>query len=351
MFYLAGSRFAVVAKASKEDWEMLIEEIHERFRQPFSCCGVEVSLSVPMCMISYPECACRLEDVVDMIGYSLAQAKTAGDEVVIYPGEDILKDGRREQEIIQIMKQALREKKFEVYYQPIYSVKEKRYVSAEALVRLQHWKMGFISPEEFIPLAEKNGLILEIGEFVFREVCRFMTEKKIWEYGIEYIDVNLSAVQCMQEKIHENLIQIMDEYQLEYHYINLEITETAAVMSSETLWSNMEHLMKHGVHFSLDDYGTGFSNTAHIIKYPFHTIKLDKSMVWSAMDNPKAMCALKHTIFMIKDMNMELIAEGVENSLQAEKLAEMGCDFFQGYYYSKPVCGREFIENISGITS
>ncbi|MBP3460096.1 MAG: EAL domain-containing protein [Lachnospiraceae bacterium] len=225
VFYLSGSCFVVMAKASKEEWERLMGKIHERFRCSFSCKDVEVSLSVPMCMISYPDSAGRLEDVVDMIGYSLVQARTAGDEVVIYPGEDILKDGRREQEILQIMKQALREKKFEVYYQPIYSVMEKRFVSAEALVRLKHWEMGFISPEEFIPLAEKNGLILEIGEFVFREVCRFMSEKKIWEYGIEYIDVNLSAVQCMQERLHESLLRIMDEYHLEYHYINLEITE------------------------------------------------------------------------------------------------------------------------------
>jgi EAL domain-containing protein (putative c-di-GMP-specific phosphodiesterase class I) len=108
----------------------------------------------------------------------------------------------------------------------------------------------------------------------------------------------------------------------------------------------MQKLKEKGIHFAMDDYGTGFSNTASIIKYPFHTIKLDKSMLWSAMDNEKAMCALKHTSSMIKDMKMELLAEGVETLEQAELLEKMGCDLFQGYYYAKPLCERDFLEKI-----
>jgi EAL domain-containing protein (putative c-di-GMP-specific phosphodiesterase class I)/GGDEF domain-containing protein len=347
VFYLSGARFVIVGRIQKEQWELMIDEIHNRFRRPFIVNGVEVTLSVPMCMLSYPDNISRLEDVSNLMAYALSQAKAAGNEVVIYPGEDALQEGRREQQILQIMKQALREKTFEVYYQPIFSVQKQRFASAEALVRLRDKELGFISPEEFIPLAEKNGLILEIGEFVFREVCQFMTKEKIWEKGIEVIDVNLSAVQCMQEKLSDELLEIMDEYHLKYHYINLEITETAAIMSSETLWGNMERLIEKGIEFSMDDYGTGYSNTAHIIKYPFRTIKLDKSMVWSAMEDSKAMCALRHTISMIKDMQMDLIAEGVETKEQARQLTEMGCDFFQGYYYSKPVCAEEFLEKLN----
>lgn len=346
VFYLSGTRFAICGRIQHSQWELMIDEIQNRFRRPFRANGVAVSLSVPMCMLSYPDNVGNLAEVGNLIGYALTQAKAAGDTTVIYPGEDALQAGRREQQILQIMKQALREKTFEVYYQPIFSVKKQKFTSAEALIRLKHWELGFISPEEFIPLAEQNGLILDIGELVFREVCRFMTTEKIWEKGIETIDVNLSAVQCMQEKMYERLIDIMDEYELKYRYINLEITETAAIFSSDTLWNNMERLREKGVEFSLDDYGTGYASTSNIVQYPFHTIKLDKSMVWSAMDNPKAMCALQHTIAMIKDMQMDSIAEGVETLEQAEKLAAMGCDFFQGYYYSKPVCAEEFLEKL-----
>lgn len=257
-------------------------------------------------------------------------------------GDQLLEKGRREGEIVHILREALRFGRFEVYYQPIYSVQKKRYCSAEALIRLQDDQLGYISPEEFVPIAEQHGMIIEMGAFVFREVCRFITENRLWERGIEYIDVNLSVVQCMQENLHEQLIAIMDEFHLPYHCINLEITETAAVISSDSLHNNMTRLMEKGVHFSLDDYGTGFSNTASIVKYPFHTIKLDKSMLWSSMDSEKAMCALEHMIMMIKSMQMELVCEGVETQSQATMLEHMGCDYFQGYFFSKPVNAEAF---------
>jgi EAL domain-containing protein (putative c-di-GMP-specific phosphodiesterase class I) len=264
--------------------------------------------------------------------------------MTVIDGARVLKKDRREGEILHILKAAVRNGSFEVYYQPIYSVKKKCYSSAEALIRLKDDQMGYISPEEFVPIAERHGLIIEMGAFVFREVCRFFSQERLWERGIEYIDVNLSVVQCMQENLHEQLVAVMDEYELPYHCINLEITETAAVLSTESLRNNMNRLMEKGVNFSLDDYGTGFSNTASIIEYPFHTIKLDKSMLWSAADSEKAMSALEHMIAMIKSMHMELICEGVETYDQATMLENMGCDYFQGYYFSKPVNSEAFLE-------
>ncbi len=165
--------------------------------------------------------------------------------------------------------------------------------------------------------------------------------------GIEYVDVNLSVVQCMQSTLYMQLLDIMKRFELPYHCISLEITETAAVLSQETLIENMDKLREYGINFSLDDYGTGFANTAAVVKYPFHAVKLDKSMVWSAMEDAKALSALKYSIAMLKEMGMELIAEGVEELEQAQLLEEMGCDFFQGYYYSKPVCGAEFLEKLA----
>ena len=347
LFKLSDIKFALLSDNKQLDWDKIIKMIVERFSKSFGIDGVQASLSGAMCFLSYPDKLTCAENIPDMIEYSLEKAETLGDESVIYADESILEEGRRENKIVQIMRKALRNKTFEVYYQPIFSVEKGYYTSAEALIRLNDEELGFISPDEFIPLAEKNGMILEIGEFVLREVCKFMSTEKLWKKGIEYIDVNLSVVQCMQERLYERLIEIMDEYNLEYKYINLEITETAAIMSSETLQSNMEKLTEKGIKFSLDDYGTGFSNTSSLIKYTFHTIKIDKSMVWAAMEDTKAMFALEYTIGMVKAMNMELVAEGVENQEQADKLTELGCDFFQGYFYSRPVCKDDFYMKIS----
>lgn len=346
VFYIEQNRFVILADGAGQNWDIFAQVLKKRFNQPFTVENMNFNLDVALSVLPNKEHQgiTQADDVIRMLECSLQDAEESGTDVVMIDGARVLEKGRREGAVLHIIKEALRNGRFEVFYQPIYNVKKKCYSSAEALIRLKDESMGYISPEEFIPIAEQHGLIIEIGAYVFREVCRFITEERLWERGIEYIDVNLSVVQCMQENLHEQLIAIMDEYHLPYHCINLEITETAAVLSTEALRNNMTCLMEKGVNFSLDDYGTGFSNTASIVEYPFHTIKLDKSMLWSSTDSEKAMCALEYMIAMIKSMQMELICEGVETVEQANMLERMGCDYFQGYYYSKPVGGEAFLD-------
>lgn len=346
VFYVEQNRFMILAEGNDAHWDIFRDVLQRRFQRPFTFEGTDFSLDLALTLLPNKEHQgiAEAEDILRMLECALQEAEDSSVGMTVIEGDQLLEKGRREGDILHILREALRFQRFEVYYQPIYSVKKKRYCSAEALIRLRDSKMGYISPEEFVPIAERHGLIVEMGTFVFREVCRFIAEKRLWELGIEYVDVNLSVVQCMQEDLHERLIAIMDEFRLPYHCINLEITETAAVWSSENLRNNMMRLMEKGVKFSLDDYGTGFSNTASIVEYPFHTIKLDKSMLWSSTDSEKAMCALEHMIGMIKSMHMELICEGVETQSQATMLEHMGCDYFQGYYFSKPVNAESFLE-------
>ncbi len=348
-FFVDHNRFMILAEGAGTHWDTYREVLKKRFAKPFTFENVDFSLDLTMTVLPNAEHKgiADAEDVLRVMEQSLKEADKSGSEMAVADGARLLEKGRRESEILHILKEALRLNRFEVYYQPIYNVPRRMYSSAEALIRLNDDQMGYISPEEFVPIAERHGLIIEMGEFVFREVCRFIAEERLWEKGIEYIDVNLSTVQCMHERLHEELIAIMDEYGLPYHCINLEITETAAVLSSEALRNNMARLMEKGVNFSLDDYGTGFANTATIVDYPFHTIKLDKSMLWSAADSEKAMWALEYMIAMIKAMHMEIICEGVETLEQAQMLERMGCDFFQGYYYSRPVPAADFLRALS----
>ena len=346
VFYIEQNRFMILVDGSEAHWDMFREVLQRRFQRPFTFENTDFSLDLALTLLPNKEHQgiSEADDIIRMLECSLQEAEESGTDMIVIEGEQLLEKGRRENEILHILREALRYQRFEVYYQPIYSVQKKRYCSAEALIRLRDDRMGYISPEEFVPIAERHGLIIEMGTFVFREVCSFIAKRRLWERGIEYVDVNLSVVQCMQEDLHERLIRIMDEFRLPYHCINLEITEIAAVLSSENLRNNMTRLMEKGVNFSLDDYGTGFSNTVSIIEYPFHTIKLDKSMLWSSADSEKAMCALEHMIAMIKSMHMELVCEGVETQSQATMLEHMGCDYFQGYYFSKPVNAEAFLD-------
>lgn len=221
--------------------------------------------------------------------------------------------------------------------------RKKKDIDSSLLIRLKDQSMGYISPEEFIPIAEKSGMIMQIGEFVFETVCRFIQEKQLTDYGLQYIEINLSVVQCMQENLAERLTEIMKKYHVAPAQINLEITETAAA-HSDMLENNIKILHKQGIEFSLDDYGSGYSNTDYLFRFPFRIVKIDKTILWEAFKNEKAMIALRNTIRMIKELGLEIVVEGVENQEYVDYLTEQHCDYLQGYFYSKPIPDRDFLE-------
>ena len=242
------------------------------------------------------------------------------------------------------IKNSLKQDLLSVYYQPIYSCEKQRITGAEALVRMKDEKGNFISPEDFIPVAEKNGCIYRIGEFVFDSVCRTMKKIEPEYYGIEKIDVNLSVMQCMQRNMAESLLSIAQSYKVDLKHINFEITETAAADYPEVLKQNMLKFDEAGIELSLDDYGSGYANMNYMISLPFKMIKIDKGIVWAAFSSARVMKALRATITMIKSLGMTVLAEGVETEEQKIWLEENGCDFLQGYYFSRPIPQDEYVE-------
>ena len=344
LYRVSGSRIYIFIPDDDKIQNHIIDNVHKVFEESILMGDFRISLTEHIAIFKYPNDATEIADVEDLIRSTLRAIYDEVPGFVVHVEQTVLAKKSRELQILQVMKKAVRRGDFYVVYQPIYSFEQNRFTTAEALVRLENEELGEVSPEEFIPIAEQNGMILQIGEFVFETVCRFVLHYKIWEKGIEYIHVNLSVIQCMQEKLAEQLFRIMDLYNLDYRYINLEVTESAAIASSDVLMDNMNQLIERNMNFSLDDFGTGFSNTATLIKYPFHTIKLDKGMVWEAMHNKKAEIILKNTIEMVKMLNMEIVAEGAETPEQIEKLREMGVDFVQGFYYSKPISRDSFLE-------
>ena len=250
--------------------------------------------------------------------------------------------------IERLIDKALHNKSFKVYYQPIWSRETGRINSAEALCRLIDDEYGMISPDEFIPIAEHNGTILNIGQFVFEEVCRFYSEGHLQSLGIDYVEVNLSVVQCMSKNLKELFDGILKTYSLDAGCINLEITESATAENQKVLFDTIDVLKDSGFTFSLDDYGTGYSNITYMYDMPFSIIKIDKSILWKAMDpetgegQRNAMIYIENTVRMLKDMNYAVLIEGVETIEQKKFLEDLGCDYLQGYYFSKPVPKNDF---------
>ncbi len=333
---------ALDRKKKDIDSSLLIRQILDRFEQPWHSGSVETKFRIHISSIVCPRDAKDLNGLIDYIQYMRSISSENGN-VVLKAAEMDIDRPKRELRIRKLLNDAVDHKGFEVFYQPIYSVTENRIISAEALVRLKDQSMGYISPEEFIPIAEKSGMIMQIGEFVFETVCRFIQEKQLTDYGLQYIEINLSVVQCMQENLAERLTEIMKKYHVAPSQINLEITETAAA-HSDMLENNIKILHKQGIEFSLDDYGSGYSNTDYLFRFPFRIVKIDKTILWEAFKNEKAMIALRNTIRMIKELGLEIVVEGVENQEYVDYLTEQHCDYLQGYFYSKPIPDRDFLE-------
>ncbi|MDE5742559.1 MAG: EAL domain-containing protein, partial [Oscillospiraceae bacterium] len=245
----------------------------------------------------------------------------------------------------EIIDKAIANRGFKIYYQPIYSIAEKKFVSAEALLRLKDETYGFISPELFIVAAERSGAIHKIGDYVMDEVCRFIASDEYKRLGLEYIEVNLSVAQCMSPDLAEKILHIMRRHNVSPDSINLEITETAMSYAQNTMTENIQRLYDAGLSFSLDDYGTGYSNINRVASLPLKIVKLDKSFVDSE-GNPKMWIVLQNTVKMIKDMDMHIVVEGIETKQVLEKFAGLKCDYIQGYYFSKPIPEEEFVEFI-----
>ncbi len=343
LYRLHGARFAVNFN-NENEFKAFEPEFLKAFETLVEVNGTKIKMSFTACVVNMPTVTDKISDVEDILKYYRSVEK-ASDKILIADNEAVERSRRREHVEYAIQK-ALKNRGFEVYYQPIYSVAEKRISSCEALIRLKDDELGFIGPDEFIPIAEETGKIVEIGRFVMEEVCKFIKDDKPEQYGLEFIDVNLSVIQCMHPEIIEDINAVLNEYGIPRGMVNLEVTETASARSYALLQSRLKELHRNGFTISLDDFGSGFSSVEYLINFPFDIVKLDKSLVWAYMSTEKYEPILKHYMPMLHSMGLKIVAEGVENKEMLESLEELGCDYIQGYYFSRPVPKDKFLEYI-----
>ncbi len=312
----------------------------EKFTQELK--GTGAKLNPRVCAIHYPDAVDDMKEIIHL-GHHFTEL-IPHDQIFI-EAEDISKT--MEFQIInnmrEILTRAIENQSFEVYYQPIYSIWDKKFISAEALLRLDDEKFGSISPALFIPEAERRGLILPVGDFVLDEVHRFASENGLEDLGLSYIEINLSVAQCLERDLPDKLSKLRNKYKVGPEKVNLEITETSYSDIGKIMDDNLKILSEQGYSFSLDDYGVGYSNIQRVSQLPLKIIKIDKSLV-DNMNTTSGKSIMNNTVRMMKDIKKELVIEGVETKEDFEELKKMGCDFIQGFYFSKPLPGKEFLE-------
>jgi EAL domain-containing protein (putative c-di-GMP-specific phosphodiesterase class I) len=219
-------------------------------------------------------------------------------------------------------------------------------VSAEALVRIRDLDGSIIPPGKFIPVAEETGLVDQLGERVFEKVCQFISDERCWEWGIEYIEVNLSVRQCESRTLATRYEAIMERYGVKPSMINLEVTESASIQARNVFMQNMERLINYGVSFSLDDFGNGESNLNYIVDMPVSIVKFDRDMTASYFVKSKGKLVMETATRMILDMDLKIVSEGVETEEQLHAMEQLGVHYIQGFYFSKPLPQEEFVSFI-----
>ena len=319
----------------------------ERFSSPWGKGKFSIVFPVQFGVVNLPDDVKTMENLFMLIDEPF-DGKLASELDV----EKVIGGYERNVLVERLIDKALKNRSLQVYYQPIWDYKSGEVHSAEALCRLIDEEYGMIAPDEFIPISERNGSILEIGRFVFEEVCKCYKEESLKALGVEYIEVNLSVVQCMSSDLYTVFDSILKKYSLDASCINLEITESATAQNRKSLFDTIDALKTRGFNFSLDDYGTGYSNISYMYEMPFSIIKIDKSILWKAID-PKtgkgeenALIYLENTVRMLKAMNYKVLVEGVETMEQKMLLESLQVDYLQGYYFSKPVKKKVFTDFI-----
>lgn len=345
LYRYSGDEFAIFCEG-EEELNSYSNDIRNRMMNPWSIDQFELMVSYVLGGVYYPTVARNEEEIIKGLEFAVNQAKKFRMNDVCICSSSMLRKLQRDDEILSILKTCTVQNSFQVFFQPIYDVKEQRYNKAEALLRLPDNPLGFVSPEEFIPIAEENGLIVPITYQVLEKTCQFIKRLLDHQVDIVGVSVNFSIVQFLQEDLAEKVLKIIDSFQIPYHKIHIEVTESMLATNYETVVNFIQLMSKKGVEFLLDDFGTGYSTMSHVLTIPFHTIKFDKSLIWNAMLNEKAAIVVKKMIEAFVSIGEHVVAEGIETKEQADFISSCGGQYQQGYYYSKPVTPDEAFDTI-----
>lgn len=325
----------------------LYKDIIKKLEKPIELSdGSKVYVSVSAGIASYPSGGKTAVDLIRCADIAMYNVKQHGKNGMFVFEENMLKKFMKNVKLEQKLKTAVDTLGFMLYYQPQYFSEKKELRGVEALIRWQLANGEYISPGEFIPMAEKNGCIVNIGTWVIKHA---LADYAVWrrEYGYEgIISINISAIQLREKNFKDTLLHYVEINNLSPEHIEIEITESVLIEDFESTISILEELRNRGFKVSLDDFGTGYSSLSYLRDIPIDTLKIDKSFVDTILLDDSTSIITDAVITMVKKLGLETIAEGVETEEQFEYLKNMHCDNIQGFLLGKPMPGEKLIELI-----
>ncbi len=342
-FYYRKGRFILLGSPDI-DYEKISQTIRKRFDKPWVADDLELYLDVG---ITFFDPGPRVQSADALLNFLIISfdkvEKDPGRNVMVLSDDD-LKDNENSNAIKRLLETAVDNNAVEVFLQPLIDAKNGVVRGAEALCRIRDEEGKLLPPASFIHIAEANGRINQLGEQVFEKTCQFIKDYDMEALGLEWINVNLSPVQFMKTDLAERYDAISKKYGIDPKMIHLEITEESMI-DENFLYRQISNMQRKGFEFVLDDYGTGYSNLTRLKKCSFINVKLDMSVVWDYYKDPDEI--LPSMIQAFKHMNFGITSEGIEDERMARMMSNIGCDFLQGYYYSRPLPMNEFCEKFS----
>lgn len=345
---LGGDEFTVVIPnlPRAEDALILAHRIREAMRRPFHLESRDVVLTASIGIALYPDDGEDAEALLKHADTAMYHAKNEGRDNCQFYNIDLTLHAEKRMHLENDLRNALQNNEFHLVYQPQFDVASGSIQSVEALIRWQHPQQGLISPLDFIPLAEENGLIIPIGAWVLRTACIEATQ---WHKNGQYLQVavNLSPLQINNPELADTVLNILTETGFPPNKLILEITEGALMDHNANTLTRLHKLRDHGIEISLDDFGTGYSSMNYLKRLPINNIKVDQSFIRGLLNDKDSLAIVKAIISLSKNLGFSVTAEGIETLNQAQILKYFGCETLQGYYFSEPIAMKE-IASLAG---
>ncbi|ENB9665738.1 EAL domain-containing protein [Pseudomonas putida] len=340
---LGGDQFALVQANIEQPYEAaeLAQSILDDLEVPFDLDHEQIRLRATIGITLFPEDGDSTEKLLQKAEQTMTLAKARSRNRYQFYIASVDSEMRRRRELEKDLREALPRNQLYLVYQPQISYRDHRVVGVEALLRWQHPELGMVPPDQFIPLAEQNGSIISIGEWVLDQACRQLREWHDQGFSDLRMAVNLSTVQLHHSELPRVVNNLLQAYRLPPRSLELEVTETGLMEDISTAGQHLLSLRRSGALIAIDDFGTGYSSLSYLKSLPLDKIKIDKSFVQDLLDDDDDATIVRAIIQLGKSLGMQVIAEGVETAEQETYIVAQGCHEGQGYHYSKPLSARE----------
>lgn len=350
---LGGDEFIVLLRGMTDNHNALTitKNLLKIFRNPFLIDGKELLLTLSIGIAIYPDNGTTSGDLLRNADLAMYQAKALGRNTYSFFTEEMNITMMRRLKIDEQMHGAIERNEFEVYYQPQIELQNNRVVGVEALLRWHNPALGNIAPDEFIPIAEHSGLIIQLGQFVFKEALQFLEHWQKQDNRSYSMAINLSPRQFRDSKLLDFVKSEIQKVNICPKNLEFEITEGVLLIGQTYVENALVGFRNIGIKLSMDDFGTGYSSLSYLRKYAFDVLKIDRSFISGITDNNEDLTLIKATISMAHSLGLTVVAEGVETKAQIALLSDLNCDYLQGFYYSKPLPAKELLNFTFDFTS